>query len=217
MIYQRYPSSSLFSTSATSTFKSHFATLPVCTTSTLSSPPSPPSPDGSVSTYDLTREIIDAVAESKVMHGTVVITTPHTTVGLCVNEYEQGLDADLSKYLLNLAPIDSRHPIPSRRNPGVTYDHNNISDRPSLDPAWIGETERCLENGWNVKDPETLQKWRDQEPVNANAHLISILVGTSVTLSVVDAKLVLGEWQSILMLEADGPRNRKVNVHITGI
>ena len=212
--HTRIPSSILYS--SPSTFKSHFVTLPVCTKSTLPTPPSPSSPDGSVNTYDLTSQVLDAVSSSKVTHGTVVVTTPHTTVGLCVNEYEQGLDSDLSSYLLNHAPTDSRHPIPSRRNPGVTYAHNDISSRPSQDPEWVGETERCLENGWDVTDPEILKKWRDQEPVNANAHLISILVGTSVTLSIVDAKLVLGEWQSILMLEADGPRNRKVNVHITG-
>ncbi|MYE25833.1 MAG: YjbQ family protein [Chloroflexi bacterium] len=45
---------------------------------------------------------------------------------------------------------------------------------------------------------------------NAEAHLTSALTGTSLTLPIVDGKLLLGVWQSILLLELDGPRRRKL-------
>ncbi|MCY3914925.1 MAG: secondary thiamine-phosphate synthase enzyme YjbQ [Chloroflexi bacterium] len=45
---------------------------------------------------------------------------------------------------------------------------------------------------------------------NAEAHITSALAGTSLTLPIVDGKLLLGSWQSILLLELDGPRRRKL-------
>lgn len=148
--------------------------------------------------------------------GTVTLTTPHTTTALYVNEYEEGLDADVRSFLTSLAPIDSRHPIPSRRASNTNYQHNNIDSRPSQKPEWSSETNKCLNNGWNINDPEVLKRWRLQEPINANAHLISMLLGTSVVLQVENGELVLGAWQSIIMLDADGPRTRNVNVQIIG-
>ncbi len=45
---------------------------------------------------------------------------------------------------------------------------------------------------------------------NAEAHITSALAGTSLTLPIIDGKLLLGSWQSILLLELDGPRRRKL-------
>lgn len=48
---------------------------------------------------------------------------------------------------------------------------------------------------------------------NADSHLKSILLGSSEILPVVDGKLELGAWQSVLFAEMDGPRDeRRVNV-----
>jgi len=47
---------------------------------------------------------------------------------------------------------------------------------------------------------------------NASAHLRSILLGSDVTVPVTNGSLALGTWQSILMVEADGPRKRRVLV-----
>lgn len=43
---------------------------------------------------------------------------------------------------------------------------------------------------------------------NADAHLRAILVGGNVSVPVVDGELDLGTWQSILLVECDGPRTR---------
>jgi len=47
---------------------------------------------------------------------------------------------------------------------------------------------------------------------NAAAHLAASVVGSSVTLPVVDGAVELGVWQRILLVELDGPRRRKVSV-----
>ncbi|AKB27839.1 secondary thiamine-phosphate synthase enzyme [Methanosarcina siciliae C2J] len=52
---------------------------------------------------------------------------------------------------------------------------------------------------------------------NADAHLKSVLLGTSETLPVVQGKLELGTWQSIFFAEMDGPRHRTVNLTILKI
>ncbi|MET0081160.1 MAG: secondary thiamine-phosphate synthase enzyme YjbQ [Candidatus Thiodiazotropha lotti] len=54
------------------------------------------------------------------------------------------------------------------------------------------------------------------EPENAHAHLIAMMLGNSETVSVHKGELVLGRYQSILMLEMDGPRQRKCSVQLMG-
>lgn len=45
---------------------------------------------------------------------------------------------------------------------------------------------------------------------NSDAHLKASLMGTSLTVPVVNGKLQLGTWQSIYFTEFDGPRKREV-------
>ncbi len=47
---------------------------------------------------------------------------------------------------------------------------------------------------------------------NSDAHLMSTLLGSSVTVPVEDGRLCLGTWQGIFFVELDGPRLRKVRV-----
>jgi secondary thiamine-phosphate synthase enzyme len=47
---------------------------------------------------------------------------------------------------------------------------------------------------------------------NADAHLRASLIGPDVTVPVVDGDLQLGTWQSVLLVECDGPRRRTVSV-----
>ena len=49
---------------------------------------------------------------------------------------------------------------------------------------------------------------------NADAHLRSILCGSSVSIPVLDGSLDLGTWQSILVFEGDGPRRRQLRVTV---
>ena len=50
--------------------------------------------------------------------------------------------------------------------------------------------------------------WSDCDRHNADSHLHSLLLGPSVTVPVADGDLVLGQFQSVIMAEWDGPRER---------
>ncbi len=49
---------------------------------------------------------------------------------------------------------------------------------------------------------------------NSAAHVKSTLVGASELVAIKDGSLVLGTWQGIFFCEFDGPRTRKVHVHV---
>jgi secondary thiamine-phosphate synthase enzyme len=49
---------------------------------------------------------------------------------------------------------------------------------------------------------------------NSDAHIKASLLGSSVTVLISKGKLVLGTWQHIFFYEGDGPRTRRVIVHI---
>uniref|UniRef100_A0A7S1BIQ1 Secondary thiamine-phosphate synthase enzyme n=1 Tax=Corethron hystrix TaxID=216773 RepID=A0A7S1BIQ1_9STRA len=141
----------------------------------------------------------------------VVVIPRHTTTAVTINELESRLARDIESWLLRLAPADERsHPSVSTR--GVRYLHNDIDARPEAEE----EAERCRENGWDIEDPEVLQRWRDQEPINAHSHLLSMILGSSESIPVVEGKMVIGQWQSVLLLDLDGPRTRTVGVQLTG-
>ncbi len=56
----------------------------------------------------------------------------------------------------------------------------------------------------------------DQLDGNADSHLRAALVGPDVTIPVADGEPALGTWQSIFVLECDGPRTRTVTVTVLG-
>jgi secondary thiamine-phosphate synthase enzyme len=55
--------------------------------------------------------------------------------------------------------------------------------------------------------------WRhDEIDDNADSHLRALLLGPSVILPVRNGRIDLGTWQSVLLVECDGPRSRTVQV-----
>ena len=52
---------------------------------------------------------------------------------------------------------------------------------------------------------------------NAAAHLQAMLLGSSVTVPIEDGTLALGTWQSILFVDCDGPRTRRLRVTVTAV
>jgi secondary thiamine-phosphate synthase enzyme len=73
---------------------------------------------------------------------------------------------------------------------GALYRHNDLASR--QDPA------------------------PDEKP-NGHAHARALLLGTSVCLNVADGRLDLGRWQSVFLVELDGPRPRSVSIHVLGL
>jgi secondary thiamine-phosphate synthase enzyme len=49
---------------------------------------------------------------------------------------------------------------------------------------------------------------------NSDAHLLSMLIGTSLQWPYRHGKLILGTWQGIYFVELDGPRSRKLTVYV---
>ena len=47
---------------------------------------------------------------------------------------------------------------------------------------------------------------------NADAHIKSSLVGTSVQVIIDEGKLLLGTWQAIFFCDFDGPRHRRIAI-----
>ena len=57
----------------------------------------------------------------------------------------------------------------------------------------------------------------DCERKNADAHIRALVLGHHLTLPIQGGKISLGEWQSILFAELDGPRERMLTAQVFGV
>ena len=140
-----------------------------------------------ISFEDLTPGIKDAISKSGCLEGVVTVLSRHTTCAITINELEPRLIDDARQFLLKLVP------------PAYPYLHNDLHLRNG--PP-----------GWPCGD----EAWRKQEPINCHSHLIAMLLGTSESIPIHKGELKIGNWQSIIMAELDGPRTRTIGVQITG-
>lgn len=69
-----------------------------------------------------------------------------------------------------------------------------------------------------------LDYWRHNDPKlsecdrkNADAHLRAMVLGHTLSVPVRDGALALGNWQSIILAELDGPRERALQVQVLGV
>jgi len=140
-----------------------------------------------ISVFDITEQLQGLVDESGLQEGYVNVLSRHTTTALCINENEERLKDDIRQYLLRLAPKE------------YPYLHNDIHLRFPPD-NYTGSVE----------------EWRAQEPENCHSHLLAMLIGSTETVPFSGGKLCLGTWQSLLLVELDGPRKRTVGVQLVG-
>lgn len=113
-----------------------------------------------IDVVDVTDSVADAVSGGA--DGAYTVFVEHTTAGVCLNEAEPRLLADVEQFVSELS----------------------------------------ADGGWR----------HDELDNNADAHLRSMLLGRSVSVPVTDGALDLGTWQSVLLVECDGPRTRTVRV-----
>lgn len=73
------------------------------------------------------------------------------------------------------------------------------------------ENDKYLHNDLHLRDVPP------DEPINAHSHLMAMTMGNSEVIPIIEGKLGLGIWQSVLFLELDGPRKRTLNVQLMGI
>jgi secondary thiamine-phosphate synthase enzyme len=67
-------------------------------------------------------------------------------------------------------------------------------------------------DGYRHDDP----RHSDCDRGNAHAHLRATLLGHPIALAVADGEVLLGQFQSVIVAELDGPRDRRLQVQIVG-
>ena len=67
-------------------------------------------------------------------------------------------------------------------------------------------------DGYLHDDP----RYSDCDRSNAHAHQRATRLGRPIALAVADAEVLLGQYQSVILAELDGPRERKLQVQIVG-
>lgn len=70
--------------------------------------------------------------------------------------------------------------------------------------------DRYLHNDLHLRDVPP------DEPENAHSHLMAMTLSTSEIIPVIDGKLALGTYQSVIFIDLDGPRQRTLLVQVTG-
>ena len=141
-----------------------------------------------ISFFDITEDIQATIDEAGIKEGSISVCARHTTTAITINEMEARLVDDARQFLLKLVP------------PAYPYLHNDIHLRDGPED-WPGGNEA----------------WRAQEPINCHSHLISMLLGVSESVPIHEGKLMIGTWQSVILVELDGPRDRKVAINASGI
>jgi len=69
-----------------------------------------------------------------------------------------------------------------------------------------------------------IEYWRHNDPKlsecsrkNADSHLRAMVLGHTISVPVRDGELALGTWQSVILAELDGPRDRAIHVQVLGV
>lgn len=140
-----------------------------------------------VALFDITPQIRAEIRKLGLVEGYVNLLSRHTTTAITINENETRLLDDVRQFLHRLAP------------PNAPYLHNDLHLRQAPD-------------NW----PGGHAAWAAQEPINAHSHLLSMVLGNTSTIPVTKGELTIGVWQSVLLVELDGPRKRSVGVQLVG-
>ena len=78
-----------------------------------------------------------------------------------------------------------------------------------LDPG----TDKDMLEAFSAMVPK-LNYRHPHDPEHVPSHILSALIGTSVNIPFESAKLVLGEWQRVVLVELDGPKEREIYISI---
>lgn len=84
--------------------------------------------------------------------------------------------------------------------------------------ALIGDLKALIEqlvpeqSNYRHNDPRV----SDCERGNAHSHLRAALFGRNIAVGVMNSEMTLGQFQSVIFAEFDGPRKRQINIQIIG-
>ena len=109
-----------------------------------------------------------------------------------------------------LVTVQSRHSTAA-----IVVNENEpllLADFADLLEGWAPQERRYRHNDLAARGPVD-----PEEKPNGHAHARALLLGTSVCLVVADGRIDLGRWQSIFLVELDGPRPRTLSVQVLGL
>jgi secondary thiamine-phosphate synthase enzyme len=121
---------------------------------------------------------------------------------------------DLNKAIASSAIVDGFVTVTSQHTTTAIAINENeerlVEDVKTFLSRLIPRNDRYLHNDIALRDcPE-------DEPENAHSHLAAMLLGSSEVIALANGKLVLGQYQSVMLYELDGPRPRTVSVQVYG-
>src|SRR3989338_1665853 len=149
----------------------------------------------------ITTDVEEAIKNSGVKRGSIVVQTHHTTCGIWVNENEKnligpsetlGYESDMRKVLDNFA-----HPMHD-------YGHNDINH--AQNPKGKRDTHLCEPDENGVIN----------ECINGHAHAQALMIHPYISLFLEDGKLLKGSWQEIMLVELDHDRERQISFLVQG-
>lgn len=151
--------------------------------------------DAETDVVDVTDRVRGAVPDDH--DGTATVFVRHTTAGVVVNEAERRLLDDVASFVATFA----------RGGRGER------GDGPDAGSGGPDVASNATDRAGSSAETQPVDGWRhDELDGNAASHLRALLLGPSVTVPVRDGDLSLGRWQSVLLVECDGPRTRTVDV-----
>jgi secondary thiamine-phosphate synthase enzyme len=59
--------------------------------------------------FDITNQVKEKLKQSKIQNGIVLVFTQHTTTSIKINEKEENLETDMTKFLEKLAPTKEHY------------------------------------------------------------------------------------------------------------
>lgn len=143
--------------------------------------------------HDITSEIVTRLAGSGIADGVAVVTSPHTTCSVLIQE-ESHDKTDLGVEYLMQDLVD----VLRRVIPDCTVEGQYMHPGPEHIAGAIRE--RAEEAWWSL---------------NVDAHLRSVILGRSETVAIINGKLELGEFGRIYFADFDQMRARKRRVSVT--
>jgi secondary thiamine-phosphate synthase enzyme len=83
------------------------------------------------------------------------------------------------------------------------------------EPGLVADLKEAMDRLYpKGEDYEHHRRWGDG---NGHSHVRASMIGPSLTVPVVDGRLLLGTWQQIVFMELDNkPRTREVHVQVVG-
>ncbi len=91
---------------------------------------------------------------------------------------------------------------------------NEMEERLIIDlERWLKELAPPLE-GYKHDDLHLRENIPKNEPKNAHSHLQALLLGNSVSVPFKNGTLQLGQYQDVILVELDGPKEREVVISI---